>query len=94
MQMRIDEAGQDGVTMTVQQLGVARNERLEVGLRTERYDPVPDDGHGFGGRTLWVLAENRPSVRHEVGWGSGQRHGPCQQKGRCNGIALLIWNGS
>ena len=85
MQMRIDEAGQDGVTVTVQQLGMSVKQEaggrppcraLRSGPR--RWQRLRRSG------AVRILAEDRPSVHHQVGWRSGQRHGPCQQKGRRN----------
>lgn len=69
--MRINEAGQDGMTVAGQQVGVARNIRSEVGRSANCHDPLTGYGHGFGGRAVGVLGENPAPMYYKVGRAGG-----------------------
>ena len=72
MDVGIHEARRHGAAGEVDAAGLGARERLDLGGRTDRHDPLSADGHGFGDAALRVERDYAAVHQDQVG-GVGRR---------------------
>jgi hypothetical protein len=69
VRVRVDEAGDHGLTAEIDPPSVRAREPLDVGVRAHRDQPIAPDGDRLGDREFVVYRDDLAVGQHEVGNG-------------------------